>query len=280
MKKLLFLLLIFIGFSLLSIAQDTLVLINGKTIIARSVDLKDYTIAYRKFDNGAKLKRIDPERVFSIKYHDGKERIVYRSDSLDPIDFSVSEMQLFIKGEKDARQFYRNVSVKGFGLATGVASCYFGFYGIIGTPLVSTFIGSFSPNVEKRLTFRPGGPAAQTAGIPSQKYLNNITGSNVHPDFGAGQKLKIGSYSVMLSGSVDSAVTAINKSFSRLRVFAANENGALKLYRTEDPSIITKGPYREGFEKRVRDYKIRSSLISGFIGFVSGIIVISVINNN
>ena len=76
MKKLLFLLLIFIGFSRLASAQDTLVLINGKTIIARSVDLKDYTIAYRKFDTGSKLKKIDPERVFSIKFQKSFKKLL------------------------------------------------------------------------------------------------------------------------------------------------------------------------------------------------------------
>ena len=30
-----------------ALAQDTLLLINGKTMIVKSVDLKDFTIAYR-----------------------------------------------------------------------------------------------------------------------------------------------------------------------------------------------------------------------------------------
>ena len=67
-------------------AQDTLVLITGKIIPVKSVDLSDYTITYRTID-GTKLKTIDPARVFSIKYANGAERVIFQTDSLDPIDF-------------------------------------------------------------------------------------------------------------------------------------------------------------------------------------------------
>lgn len=66
MRILLFSLFFFILSTGLINAQDTLVLINGKTILVRSVDLKDYTIAYRKMDPKSKLKTIDPERIFQF----------------------------------------------------------------------------------------------------------------------------------------------------------------------------------------------------------------------
>lgn len=66
-------------FSSLCNAQDTLVLITGKVIPVKSVDLGEYSITYRTLD-GLKVKDIDPARVFSIKYANGAERVI-----LEPI---------------------------------------------------------------------------------------------------------------------------------------------------------------------------------------------------
>src|SRR4051812_14897951 len=110
--------LIFIFAAMRVSAQDTLMLINGKTIIAQSIDLKDYSIAYRTNDSKGKLKTIHPERVFSIKFKDGTERLVYVPDTLDPLEFKVEEMRAFIKGEQDARKIYHNNAVKVAGFAT------------------------------------------------------------------------------------------------------------------------------------------------------------------
>src|SRR6476620_3041164 len=100
--------LFFILAAMICTAQDTLMLINGKTIIAKSVDLKDYSIAYRTNNAKGKLITIHTERVFSIKYKDGTEKIIYVPDTLDPLEFKVEEMHAFIKGEQDARKIYHN----------------------------------------------------------------------------------------------------------------------------------------------------------------------------
>src|SRR5437763_55883 len=118
MRKL-FLLILLSGMSQLMIAQDTLLLISGRKIIVSSVDLTGNTIAYR---SGSKLKKINPERVFSIKYKSGEERIIYGPDSLDPLDFKVDEMKNFIHGELDARSLYKNHLIPITGVVIGGGS--------------------------------------------------------------------------------------------------------------------------------------------------------------
>ncbi|HRH65482.1 MAG TPA: hypothetical protein PLU53_04235 [Bacteroidia bacterium] len=178
-------------------AQDTLVLINGKMLAVKSVDLKDYTIAYRKMDGKSRLKTIDPERVFSIRYRDGSERVIYSSDSLDPVDFKPEEMRMFIKGEQDADKFYKNNLNKGVAFVFGAGGGLLGFYGLAVPPLYSTIIGSFSPKMENQ--------------------------------------------------------------------------------KVSDPVLLQNNIYREGYERKARDRKIRNAIISGFAGFVAGTVAFSII---
>ena len=177
----------------------SLLLINGKLIPFRYIESNGFDIVYRTPERN-KLKKIDPERVFAIQYMDGRERVVFQRDTLDPLEFTEEEMRLFIKGEQDASRLYHNNWNKVGGFTAGVASSYFGFYGLVGPFLYTTLFGAFTPNVEK------------------------IEGV--------------------------------------------------------DPELIKIPEYREGFEKKARDRKIRNGLISGFIGFAVGSIAFSIIANN
>lgn len=271
-----FFLFIFIGLYEISFAQDTILLITGRQIIVSSVDLHDNTIAYRK---GDKLKTIDPDRVFSIIYKDGSERIIYQSDSLDPLDFHVDSMRSFIHGEQDAKALYRNNVVKIAGLGVGAVSGLGAIYGLVGPPLFSTVVGSFSPNVQKQLTLKISGDAASALGISDGKYLNEVTGSVLSPKIKKGQVLKVNHSAVLFEEDVDldKAVDLINSRFHSTRFHAVNQNDRMRLYKIKETSMISRNSYREGFEKKVRDYKIRNAMIAGLIGFVSSSIVYSIV---
>jgi hypothetical protein len=257
-------------------AQDTLNLLNGKKLVVKSIELSGNRISYRLLDKPDKIRHADPENVFSVSYRDGSERVVYRKDSLDPLEMSENDMRMFVYGEQDARKFYRNYEIHGFGFAAGVASGLFGFYGILGPPLFAAIFGPISPNVSKRMTFHVDGPAATTAGIEKQKYVNNVTGKTTAPVF-AKQALKINCHKVVLNGPVDSAVAQVNGTFCSHRVRAVNKENALMLYRASDPARITNDAYVGGFEKRARDYKIRRSALSGLIGLVLSSITFTVL---
>lgn len=195
-------------------AQDTLLLLNGRLIPVLNVDFQEYRIAYRKApkvsltktDSGktdvnqpkkkSRLRTMDPLRVFSVKYQDGSERIIYQPDSLDPLEFSQEQMRIFIQGEQDAAKYYKSNLNKGIGLGVGLASGFFGFYGLAGPPLYSTIMGSFTPNINK--------------------------------------------------------------------------------YAME-PALLEKSEYREGFERKARDRKIRNTMLSGLTGYIIGVVALSLI---
>jgi hypothetical protein len=191
-------LLLFFLFSVVpALAQDTLLLINGRQLIVKSVDLKDFTIAYRTLDKN-RLRTIDPYRVFSISYADGTERVIYQSDSLDPVDFTPDQMRMFIRGEQDADRYYRNTPNKAAAFLIGGGASYFTIYGLVIPPLYATVVGSFSPRIEK--------------------------------------------------------------------------------YRT-DINLLNVSEYREGYERKARDRKIRNALIGGMAGFVTGFVVLNLVAN-
>lgn len=278
-QKLLFFIFFFI--SPFCQAQDTIVLITGKVIPVMSVDFHDYAIDYRTID-GRKLKSIDAGRVFSVKYPNGAERVIFRSDSLDAADFSEDEMRRFIKGEQDARDFYRNRTAKFVGYAVGGGATMFGFFGLPIPLLFSTGIGGFSPDVKKNLSFKIGGNAISAAGFDSTNIVNSIVGRKINPVFEKDSKFIIAGKTITFPETValDTAVSMINKNFRAHRVIASNENNKLKLYRSTDTRNIEDQVYREGFEKRSRDYKIRTSLIGGIAGYISGIFLFTLIYHN
>ena len=205
MKKFLLPSLFLLCASLPALAQEeanpgVILLISGKEIPFRSVESTGYDLVYRTAGTTDKLKKIDPDRVFSLRYMDGTERVIFRRDTLDPLDFTEEEMRMFIKGEQDGGRLYHNTWNHITGFSAGGLSSFFGFYGLVGPFLYSTVYSSFTPNVHK--------------------------------------------------------------------------------IKGVDPELIKIPEYREGFEKKARDRKIRNTLVSGFVGFATGIIVLSIATNN
>lgn len=155
-RRLTLFLFLFTGLSFLTYGQDSIVLLSGKTIIAKGVEVGMYSITYHKPDAKGKQKRINPEQVFSIVHSDGTERIIYQRDSLEQgEDYTIEQMKMFIKGEQDAIKYYRNNINKIAAFASGAGVSYFGFYGIIGPAIYSTVVGSFSPVMEKQKVSDP-----------------------------------------------------------------------------------------------------------------------------
>jgi hypothetical protein len=131
-------------------AQDTIVLLNGKTILSRHADVSGYSVTYNSIKLNSKQKQVNVENVFSIRHADGTERILYQPDSLEPDDYTAEQMRMYILGEQDAILYYRNNLNKVTAFAFGGGSAYFSFYGIIGPAVYATVIGSFSPKMEKQ----------------------------------------------------------------------------------------------------------------------------------
>jgi hypothetical protein len=180
-------------------AQDKILLIDGRVITVKNLSLSGYKIAYRTV-NKNKLKKIDTERVFSIQYADGSEKVVFTPNLQDSLDYTVPQMRMFVKGEQDATRYYKNNLNKGIAFTIGVGASLFAIYGLVAPPLYSTVIGAFSPNMGKM--------------------------------------------------------------------------------KVSDSSLLNDQDYLEGYKSKVRNRKIRNSLLSGFIGFAAGAVAISIFANN
>jgi len=263
--KLLYLVCVFLILNQAS-AQDTIVLISGKVIPVQSVDLQDYTIAFRKMPKPAKdpgtsahstapakkskLRTIDPERVFSVKYRDGSERIIYTPDTLDPLEFTPEQMRLFIYGEQDAARFYKNNLNKGIGFGFGAASGLLGFYGLAGPPLYATIMGSFTPDLNKRREKQMEMEQAR-----HDLELTAIPATPADPESNAAYQAELNKY------------TAANEKYEKLK----------KHHYFSDVKLLDKNEYREGYERKARDRKIRNAMLSGLAGFVVMVVGLPVI---
>lgn len=184
---------LFLGFSWkTSLSQDVLTLYNGRKIYTKIVEVNSLSIIYKhSTDIKERNKSILVARVFSIE-SEGKEEVLYKPDAMDPDLFTMDEMRMFIKGEQEAMRFYDSNALKIVSLAAGITSGYFGlFYGLIGPPLFSTVVGSFSPKMSKQ--------------------------------------------------------------------------------KVTDPSLLSNPDFAEGYAKKVRDYKIRKSIVWGGIGYGIGL---------
>lgn len=136
-------------------AQDRIILINGDVLDVKNVELKDNKVSFQLL-NKEKRKKINPDRVFSVQYATGAEHIVFEPDPLDPNDFKPEEMRMFIKGEQDAKLYYRNTGNKIVSAAVGAGAGLLSIYGLVVPALYSTIVGSFSPNVQKHNVSDPG----------------------------------------------------------------------------------------------------------------------------
>jgi hypothetical protein len=248
-------------------AQDTITLINGRVIPVLNVDFQEYRIAYRKIPkestkiadtlNGqvtkakkkSKLRTMDPYRVFSVKFRDGSERIIYQPDSLDPMEFSQEQMRLFIKGEQDAAKYYKNNLNKGIGFGLGVASGFLGFYGLAGPPIYSTIMGSFTPNLNNRLKRQN---ELENTRITLDKTVKPVMPAAAESD---AQILKDYDLSLKKYESAEKDYESALKNHQKNISFS-------------DVKLMESSEYREGYERKARDRKIRNTMLSGLAGFV------------
>ncbi len=256
--------------------QDTLVLLSGRVIPVLSVDFQEYRVAYRKLpkvskeisnqqttDNGTikkkktRFRTMDPLRIFSVKYSDGTERVIYQPDSLDPMEFTQDQMRLFIKGEQDADMYYKNHFNKGLGFSLGAGAGLLGFYGLAVPPLYATIMGSFTPNLSNRL-----------------KRQNKLQEAKASLD---AMTLPI----APSAGSSPETLAAYEDSKSKYDAAVKKHDKALKCHPKSiafsDPDLLARNEYREGYERKARDRKIRNAMLSGLAGFVMLVVGLPII---
>ncbi|MES2838482.1 MAG: hypothetical protein V4667_13220 [Bacteroidota bacterium] len=105
---------------------DTILLLNSQKVYGKVIDTTKNLVKYqyigkkgKQFESG-----IETERVFSIKYADGKESLLYSPDSTNDEEFSVEDMRYFIKGQQDAYEHYKTKKSFYTGIGMGLVGTY------------------------------------------------------------------------------------------------------------------------------------------------------------
>jgi hypothetical protein len=92
-----------------SYGQDTVVLLNGKTIEGEVLEVTESLVVINVLKKQTIQKReIDAERVFAVQYKNGSEKVLYQQDTTAGAFYTVEEMRYFILGEQDAFKYYRS----------------------------------------------------------------------------------------------------------------------------------------------------------------------------
>lgn len=145
MKKILLLTAIFLYcFSMQSLAQNKILLTNGKVIEAANYNVGEIFVTYTKTgDRKSGSRAVDRFDVFSITNSSGEEEVIYVP--ADSLDFTIAEAREFIKGEQAAKQVYK---AKGASIGAGIVGAgasILSFYALPVPMLYSVAVGRFSP---------------------------------------------------------------------------------------------------------------------------------------
>ena len=103
---------------------DTITFLNGEVQVVKIVDTVYHLIRFLPQKRGsiAKVMDVEKDRVFSIKFSDGYERIIYFYDTTIGNVFSVVEAKMFLLGEREAHQHFKGKLSFLLGFAAGFIS--------------------------------------------------------------------------------------------------------------------------------------------------------------
>lgn len=95
--------------SVITFAQDRILLMNGQVIEAKVLGQSTLGIRYQIFKRSGKVKTLEEATtsVFSVTDSTGKERVWYFHDPEFGNELTIPDMRSYIKGEQDARVGYR-----------------------------------------------------------------------------------------------------------------------------------------------------------------------------
>lgn len=104
--------------------MDTLIFLNGEERAVKVVDTVYHLIRFlpEKKKRNPKVMEVEKDRVFSIKFSDGHERIVYFYDTTIGNVFTVLEAKMFILGEQEATRSFKGRLPFVLGFFAGIAS--------------------------------------------------------------------------------------------------------------------------------------------------------------
>lgn len=132
-------------------SQDTINLLNGKQIFAKSIfeDPNSSLLKYSYTLHGKeKQTAIDLLNIYSVVYANRTEKIFYRQDSAIGFNLSEKQMWLNIQGERQVNSYYKAPWITVTGFAAGVAAGQFlQFWGLLVPVVYATGLGMFTPQI-------------------------------------------------------------------------------------------------------------------------------------
>ena len=139
-----------------SMAQDTIVFLSGRVMYGtvKETDSLDVKIEVQKRKK-KKMVFVAKNSIFAIKYSDGKTEIFY--EPLNSEDYSIREMELFVKGEQDALRHTKAPLLLIGGVIVGGASMVqLGpFYGLLPLVPYALVAGSFNTKIKESAVSNP-----------------------------------------------------------------------------------------------------------------------------
>lgn len=106
-------------------SSDTITLINGQVIVGEVLEINPDYIVYNYFKKKKTIKKgVSPLIVYSIDYADGQKEVVYEKNEEEDLYLTKEEMLYFIKGQQDAREYYRTRGIFIGGVAIGALAGY------------------------------------------------------------------------------------------------------------------------------------------------------------
>jgi hypothetical protein len=90
--------------------MDSLFFLNGEVRAVKIVDTVAHLVRFlpEKRKKKPHVQDIEKSKIFSLKFSNGQERILYFQDSVLGNTFSVLEAKMFMLGEQEAEKNYRN----------------------------------------------------------------------------------------------------------------------------------------------------------------------------
>ena len=104
--------------------MDTLFFLNGEVRAVKVVDTIAHLVRFlpEKSKNRPRVQDIEKSKIFSVKFSNGQERILYFHDSTVGNFFTVLEAKMFVLGEQEAERNYKNKWPALIGFMVGVVS--------------------------------------------------------------------------------------------------------------------------------------------------------------
>lgn len=91
-----------------SIAQDTIITVEGDKIVGRAIKMSHPTNECFYENKSGNEKEIDIDEIYSIRDSSGKETVYYKQDTLKGFYNNPEEMQQYIAGILDAKKTFKS----------------------------------------------------------------------------------------------------------------------------------------------------------------------------